>query len=138
MSTKRYSELVTLPTFEKRFEYLKLNGRVGDFTFNGHRYLNQKLYQCNEWKTVRRRAIIRDAGCDLACEGYEIYGKMLIHHMNPITIEDVLERRSCVFDLENLVLVSFETHNAIHYGDANLLSKELVVRTKNDTCPWRN
>ena len=138
MSTKRYSELVTLPTFEKRFEYLKLNGQVGDFTFNGHRYLNQKFYQCNEWKTVRRRVIIRDAGCDLACEGYEITGKMLIHHINPITIEDVLERRYCVFDLENLVLASFDTHNAIHYGDSNLLSKELVVRTKNDTCPWRN
>lgn len=137
MSTKRYSELVTLPIFKERFEYLKLNGRVGDLTFNGHRYLNQKLYQCNEWKTVRRKVIIRDAGCDLACEGYEITGKMLIHHINPITIEDVLERRYCVFDLENLVLVSFDTHNAIHYGDSNLLSKELVVRTKNDTCPWR-
>lgn len=137
MSTKRYSELIRLRTFQERFDYLKLNGRVGDLTFNGHRYLNQRLYQCPEWSSIRRRVIIRDAGRDLACEGYEIFGKMLIHHLNPITVADVVERNPCVFDLENLICTSMDTHNAIHYGDGELLSKELVVRTKNDTCLWR-
>lgn len=137
MSDKRYSELIRLPTFQERFHYLKLNGRVGDLTFNGHRYLNQKLYRCPEWSSIRRRVIIRDAGRDLACEGYEIFGKMLIHHLNPITVADVVERNPCVFDLENLICTSMDTHNAIHYGDGELLSKELVVRTKNDTCLWR-
>lgn len=137
MNDKRYSELIRLPTFQERFHYLKLNGRVGDLTFNGHRYLNQKLYRCPEWSSIRRRVIIRDVGRDLACEGYEIFGKMLIHHLNPITVADVVERNPCVFDLENLICTSMDTHNAIHYGGGELLSKELVVRTKNDTCLWR-
>lgn len=137
MSIKRYSELIELPTFQERFEYLKLNGRVGDLTFNGHRYLNQMLYRSSEWKSIRRRAIIRDGGCDLAMEGYEIFGNILIHHLNPISIEDVIERRPCIFDLENLICTSMNTHNAIHYGDGELLSKEFVVRTENDTCLWR-
>lgn len=137
MGSKRYSELITIPTFQERFEYLRLNGRVGDFTFNGHRYLNQRLYQCPEWKSIRRRVIIRDGGCDLAVDGYEIFGNILIHHLNPITVADVVERDPCVFDLENLVCVSMDTHNAIHYGDGERLSKEPIVRTKNDTCLWR-
>lgn len=137
MSIKSYSELITIPTFQERFQYLMLKGKVGDFTFNGHRYLNQKLYQCLEWKTIRRRVIIRDEACDLAFKGYEIFGNILVHHLNPITIADVVERRPCVFDLENLVCVSMDTHNAIHYGDAELIPKQPIVRTKNDTCLWK-
>lgn len=137
MTTRRYSELIEIPTFEERFEYLKLNGKVGEMTFNGHRYLNQKLYQCPEWAGIRRRVIIRDQGLDLACDGYEIMGSVLVHHINPITIGDIVERRPCVFDLENLISTSLDTHNAIHYGDAELLPTGLIVRTKNDTCLWR-
>lgn len=134
---KTYSELIRIPTFEGRFEYLMLNGRVGEFTFNGHRYLNQRLYQCPEWASVRRRVILRDNGCDLACEGYEIFGNILVHHINPITIDDIIQRRPCVFDLENLICTSLDTHNAIHYSDKELLPTGLVERTKNDTCLWR-
>lgn len=137
MSTRRYSEVIKIPTFEKRFEYLKLNGQVGEMTFNGHRYLNQKLYQCYEWLSIRRQVIFRDNGCDLAFDGYNIIDKILVHHINPITIGDVVERRPCVFDLENLICTSFETHNAIHYGDKNLLKMEPIIRKKNDTCLWR-
>lgn len=138
MSIKSYSELITIPTFQERFQYLMLKGRVGDLTFNGHRYLNQKLYQCQEWKSIRRRVIIRDGACDLACEGYEIFGSILVHHLNPITVADVVDRKPCVFDLENLVCVSMDTHNAIHYGDGEFIQKEPVFRTKNDTCLWRS
>lgn len=137
MIIKTYSELIRIPTFQERFKYLKLNGKVGEFTFNGHRYLNQRLYQCVEWSSIRRRAIIRDKGCDLAMDGYEITGNVLVHHINPITIADIVERKSCVFDLENLITTSLDTHNAIHYGDENLLPKEFAIRTKNDTCLWR-
>lgn len=137
MSIKSYSEMIEIPTFEERFEYLKLGGTVGEMTFNGRRYLNQKLYKCNEWLTTRRRVILRDKGCDLACEGYEIFDSILVHHINPITIADILERRPCVFDLENLISTTFETHEAIHYGDKELLPKPFVERTKNDTCLWR-
>lgn len=134
---KSYSELIKIPTFEERFRYLMLNGRVGELTFNGHRYLNQKLYQCTEWESVRRRVIVRDEGCDLGCAGYPIFGTILVHHINPITIGDIAERRSCVFDLNNLICSSHNTHNAIHYGDEGLLPKDPAVRTKNDTCLWR-
>lgn len=137
MSIKRYSELIQIPTFEERFKYLQLNGTVGEFTFSGHRYLNQRLYRCNEWKAIRRRVIIRDQGCDLACEGHEINGNLLVHHINPITIDDIIERRPCVFDLENLVCTSLDTHNTIHYSDEEFLPKDLIIRTKNDTCLWR-
>lgn len=135
--SKRYSELITLPTFEERLNYLKLNGVVGDPTFGGHRYLNQALYQCYEWKAARREAIIRDNGCDLAVPGYLIGGPIYIHHINPITIDDVTERRPCVFDLDNLVCVSFKTHNAIHYRGNDPTDQLPKERTKNDTCPWR-
>jgi hypothetical protein len=137
MMSKSYSELLTLPTFEERFEYLKLNGQVGEMTFNGHRYLNQKLYSLPEWKSVRRQVIIRDEGYDLGMEGYEINGPILVHHINPITIADIIYGRHCVLDLENLISTSHNTHNAIHYGDKDLLQKEPVVRKKNDTCLWR-
>ena len=138
MSIRTYSELITIPTFEERFEYLQLKGSVGKDTFGYDRYLNQVLYRSPEWKRLRNQIIIRDGGCDLACDGYDIYGKVLIHHMNPITVEDVLARSRKVFDPDNLVCVTHNTHNAIHYGDSNLLVTGVITRTKNDTCPWRH
>lgn len=134
---KSYSELIRISNFKDRFNYLKLTGVVGDATFGGHRWLNQMLYKTEMWKSARRKAILRDNGCDLAHEDYAIHGSVYIHHINPITIDDILERRSCVFDLENLVCVSFRTHQAIHYGTEELLQKDPVVRKKNDTCLWR-
>lgn len=138
MSIRTYSELITIPTFEERFEYLQLKGSVGKDTFGYDRYLNQVLYRSPEWKRLRNQIIIRDAGCDLACDGYDVYGKVLIHHLNPITVEDVLARSRKVFDPDNLVCVSHSTHNAIHYGDVDLLVTGPIIRTKNDTCPWRH
>lgn len=138
MSIRTYSELITIPTFEERFEYLQLKGSVGKDTFGYDRYLNQVLYRSPEWKHLRNKIIIRDGGCDLACDGYDIYGKVLIHHLNPITVEDVLARSRKVFDPDNLVCVTHNTHNAIHYGDSDLLVTGIITRTKNDTCPWRH
>ena len=138
MSIRTYSELITIPTFEERFEYLQLKGSVGKDTFGYDRYLNQVLYRSPEWKRLRNQIIIRDGGCDLACDGYDIYNKVLIHHLNPITVEDVLARSRKVFDPDNLVCVSHNTHNAIHYGDVDLLVTGPIIRTKNDTCPWRH
>lgn len=138
MSIKTYSKLITIPTFEERFEYLQLKGSVGEDTFGYDRYLNQVLYRSPEWKRLRNQIIIRDCGCDLACEGYDIHSKVLIHHLNPITVEDVLARSRKVFDPDNLVCVSHNTHNAIHYGDVDLLVTGPIIRTKNDTCPWRH
>ena len=138
MSIRTYSELITIPTFEERFEYLQLKGSVGKDTFGYDRYLNQVLYRSPEWKRLRNQIIIRDDGCDLACDGYDVYGKVLIHHLNPITVEDVLARSRKVFDPDNLVCVSHNTHNAIHYGDVDLLVTGPMIRTKNDTCPWRH
>ena len=137
-NTKRYSELSTIPTYEERFKYLQLKGAVGNDTFGYDRYLNQILYNSPEWKRLRNQIIIRDNGRDLGCEGYEIYGRILIHHMNPITVDDIVSRDPIVFDPENLICVSHNTHNAIHYGDENLLIMAPVERTKNDTCPWRH
>ena len=138
MSIRTYSELITIPTFEERFEYLQLKGSVGKDTFGYDRYLNQVLYRSPEWKRLRNQIIIRDGGCDLACDGYDIYNKVLIHHLNPITVEDVLTRSRKVFDPDNLVCVSHNTHNAIHYGDVDLLVTGPIIRIKNDTCPWRH
>ena len=138
MSIRTYSELITIPTFEERFEYLQLKGSVGKDTFGYDRHLNQVLYRSPEWKRLRNQIIIRDGGCDLACDGYDIYDKVLIHHLNPITVEDVLARSRKVFDPDNLVCVSHNTHNAIHYGDVDLLVTGPIIRTKNDTCPWRH
>lgn len=138
MSTYRsYSELIKIEKFEDRFKYLCLAGIVGETTFGGHRYLNQMLYQTEKWKSTRREVILRDNGCDLAHEDYSISGSIYIHHMNPITIDDILQERPCVFDLENLISTTFQTHNAIHYGSKNLLPKGPANRKKNDTCPWR-
>lgn len=136
MSDKTYSELITFPTFKERLDYLKTSGRVGELTFNGHRYLNQRLYQSPEWLKVRRRVILRDNGCDLGLLGYDISGRVLIHHINPITIEDIVERKPCVFDLNNLITTSHLTHNAIHYQNEEIIPS-LTIRTKNDTCLWR-
>lgn len=136
-SIRTYSELITIPTFEERFEYLKLNGSVGLETFGHDRYLNQILYNSPEWRRFRPEIIVRDNGCDLACEGYEIFGKILIHHINPITTQDILNRNPKVFDPENVITTVHNTHNAIHYGDKNLLITEPIERSRNDTCPWK-
>lgn len=138
MSIKTYSELILLPTFEERFKYLQLNGRVGDDTFGFDRYINQKFYRSAEWKRIRDQIIIRDNGCDLALEGYEIYGRILIHHMNPITVKDVELSTEYLMNPEYLICVTHNTHNAIHYGDEKLINKGPIVRTKNDTCPWKH
>ena len=136
-SIRTYSELITIPTFEERFEYLKLNGSVGLETFGHDRYLNQILYNSPEWRRFRPEIIVRDNGCDLACEGYEIFGKILIHHINPITAQDILNRNPKVIDPENVITTVHNTHNAIHYGDENLLITAPIERSRNDTCPWR-
>lgn len=137
MSIKTYSELVTLPTFEERFKYLQLKGAVGKDTFGYDRYLNQILYNSKEWKSCRRDIILRDNGCDLGCENREIRGRILIHHINPIRVEDVINRNPIVFDPENLITTTHNTHNAIHYGDEELLIRTPIERRENDTCPWK-
>lgn len=129
--------MIKLPTFNERFEYLKLGGRVGDITFGHDRYLNQVLYGSRDWKDFRREIIIRDNGCDLAYDGMIVRGKILIHHINPISKKDILERSSMIFDPENVVCVSHRTHEAIHYSDASLLPEDYVPRRPNDTIPWR-
>ena len=138
MSIRTYSELILLPTFEERFKYLQLNGRVAEDTFGFDRYINQNFYKSADWKRIRDQIIIRDNGCDLALEGYEIYGRILIHHMNPITAKDIGLSTEYLMNPEYLICVTHNTHNAIHYGDEKLLMKGPVARTKNDTCPWRH
>lgn len=135
---RTYSELIRLPTFEERFEYLKLNGTVGEDTFGFDRYLNQIFYRSPEWKRVRDEIIIRDNGCDLGIIGHEIYGRILIHHMNPISVEDIKFRTDALFNPEYLISTIHLTHNAIHYGDQELLPKGPIVRLPNDTCPWKH
>ena len=138
MSIRCYSELIEIPTFEERFRYLQLNGSVGKDTFGFDRYMNQAFYQSREWKRVRDFVILRDNGCDLGVDGYTIYGKVLIHHMNAITVKDIATVSNFLMNPEYLICVSHTTHNAIHYGDENLIPKAPIVRTPNDTCPWRN
>lgn len=139
MSTliKTYSETIAIPSYIERFRYLKLNGQVGTDTFGHDRYLNQILYNTPEWKRFRRDIILRDNGCDLGCEDYEIYGKIMIHHINPITVDDILCRDPSIFDPENVISCSMITHNAIHYGSEDLLMKGPIERRPNDTCPWK-
>ena len=134
---RTYSELIQIPTFEERFEYLKLMGQVGNETFGFDRYLNQQFYRSKEWKDLRNHIFVRDNGCDLGVEGRDIYGRFLIHHMNPISIEDITDSTEYLLNPEFLITVTSNTHNAIHYGDKSLLTTEPVVRSKNDTCPWR-
>lgn len=136
-SIKTYSELIKLPTFEERYQYLRLSGRVGDDTFGFDRYLNQNFYRSAKWKRIRDEVIVRDNGCDLGMEDRIIYGKILIHHMNPITDKDILNLTDLLLDPEYLICVTHTTHNAIHYGDESLLVTNPVVRTRNDTCPWK-
>ena len=147
MSARTYSELITIPTYEERFKYLHINGAVGKDTFGYERYLNQILYSSPEWKSFRNNIIIRDNGCDLACNGYEINGwkdangkihraRIIVHHMNPITVEDVVNHNPIIFDPENVITTVLSTHNAIHYGDEKLLITGPIVRSPNDTCPW--
>lgn len=138
MSIKTYSELIALPTFEERFEYLRLDGSVGEQTFGFDRYINQLFYQSYEWKKIRDFVIIRDNGCDLGVEGHDIPGKILIHHMNPITVNDIQTRSEFLLNPDYLISTTHITHNAIHYGDERLLAKGPIERTKYDTCPWRH
>ena len=148
---KTYSELIKLKTFEERFEYLKMAGRLGEATFGHDRYLNQALYQSDEWKSIKNEVIIRDQACDLGLEGYEIRGKIIladgrefkkagviiVHHINPLTKQDILDRSDKIFDPENLITCSFATHNAIHFGSIDSVPLPPKERTPNDTCPWR-
>lgn len=135
---RTYSELIALPTFEERYRYLKLNGSVGKDTFGFDRYINQKFYRSKEWKHIRDQVIVRDNGCDLGVEGYEIHGRIYIHHMNPILLQDVLDQTEFLLNPDFLITTTHRTHNAIHYGDEDLLLLAPVERTKNDTCPWKN
>lgn len=137
MTIKTYSELVTLPTFKERYEYLRLGGIVGVETFGFDRYLNQTFYKTKEWLSIRDHVIVRDCGCDLGIPDREIQGRILVHHMNPITIEDILQRSKYLLDPEYLICTMKSTHDAIHYGDSSLLITEPIERTLNDTCPWR-
>ena len=134
---RTYSKLITLPTFEERYRYLRLGGRVGEDTFGFDRYLNQSFYQTEEWRSVRDYVIVRDGGCDLGIEGREIRERILVHHMNPITKEDILQRTKYLLDPEYLICTIKNTHDAIHYGNESLLLLPPIERTKNDTCPWR-
>lgn len=138
MMIRTYSELITLPTFEERYRYLRLGGRVGEETFGFDRYLNQKFYRSDvEWLAVRDYVIIRDNGCDLGMIDREIMSKIIVHHMNPITKEDLIRRTKFLLDPEYLICTVKNTHDAIHYGDESLLIKDPVIRRPNDTCPWK-
>lgn len=134
---KTYSEAISFLSFEERFRYLKLDGKVGIETFGFNRYANQQFYQSLRWRKVRDEVIIRDMACDLAFPGREMNKYILIHHINPISFEDILNQSPNVFDLENLICVSKRTHNAIHFSDESALALDPVIRMPNDTCPWK-
>ena len=140
MNIRTYSELIKLPTFEERYRYLRLSGRVGEETFGFDRYLNQQFYKSDEWMSIRDYVIIRDNGCDLGIEDREIQGRnrILVHHMNPVTKDDILRRSKYLLDPEYLICTIKNTHDAIHYGDESLLIITPTERTRNDTCPWRH
>ena len=139
MNIRTYSELIKLPTFEERYRYLRLGGRVGEETFGFDRYLNQQFYKHDrEWLEVRDYVIIRDNGCDLGIEGREINSRIIVHHMNPLTKIDILERSKYLLDPEYLICTIKNTHDAIHYGDESILIQDPIIRTKNDTCPWKH
>lgn len=134
---KTYTELLALPSFEQRFNYLKIGGKIGEQSFGGNRYLNQAFYRSAEWKYARDRAIARDLGCDLGIEGCEIFNHLVVHHLNPISLEDIRNRSNALFDLENLICCTDATHKAIHYGSDSFLQTTLIERTPYDTCPWK-
>ncbi len=137
MSTNRtYNELIRIPTFEERFEYLRLMGVLGESTFGFDRYLNQRFYHLKEWKDFRNRMIVRDEACDLGVQGRDIVQRIILHHINPITLQDLEERRPILMDPNNVICTSHDTHNAIHFGDASLLPKDPIIRRKGDTTPW--
>lgn len=136
---RSYKELSRLKTFQEKYEYLRLNGNVGTDTFGFDRYLNQALYSSTEWRRFRNQVIIRDNGCDLGDPEHEILGgRIIIHHINPLTVKDLEERTEALFDLNNVICVSDQTHKAIHYGDESLLPQNPVERKPGDTCPWKN
>lgn len=133
---RTYSELIKIPTYADRFDYLNLHGLVGEDTFGFDRYLNQKFYRSKEWRQLRNKIIVRDYGCDMALQGFDIVGKIIIHHMNPITQKSIIDREDYLMNPEYLVCVSLMTHNAIHYGDYELINREIVERKRNDTKLW--
>ena len=137
MSIRTYSELITLPTFEERFKYLQLGGKVGEDTFGHDRYLNQMFYTSDEWRRIRRDVIVRDNGCDLGIQDREIHGLIIIHHMNPITIEDIINRSEFLLNPEYLISTVKNTHDAIHFSDERILITDPIERKPNDTCPWK-
>lgn len=137
MNIKTYSELIKMESFEERFRYLKLNGKVGVETFGYDRVFNQRFYTSREWHNVRNLVIVRDNGCDLGVNGYELHGGIFIHHLNPIMLEDIKNATEFLLNPEYLITTCFRTHNAIHYGDESLLVGVPVERRKNDTCPWK-
>lgn len=137
MIIRRYSELKRLKTFEERFEYLKLNGQVANETFGFDRFMNQIFYRSSEWKQLRNQIFIRDNGCDLGCKGYDIHGKFIIHHMNPLSVDDITDQTDILLNPEFLITTRLITHNALHYGSLDKLPKDPIERRPNDTCPWR-
>ena len=137
MRIRTYSELMMFSSFEDRYQYLRLNGSVGEITFGFDRYINQKFYRSAEWKQIRNHVILRDNGCDLGVEGYEIHEKILIHHMNPIALTDIQNASDYLLNPDYLISVTLATHNAIHYGDETLLIRAPTERRPNDTCPWK-
>lgn len=136
MRVRTYSELIRLPTFEERFDYLSLGGEVGAQTFGFDRWINQEFYTSSEWRGVRRSVLLRDEGRDLGVEGYEINGGVAVHHMNPMTPDDIIHSNPHILDPEFLITVSTDTHNAIHYGDRSQLRKPYVERSPGDTKLW--
>lgn len=136
MAIRTYSELRRLKTIEDRFKYLALHGRVGDITFGFDRYLNQDFYRSTEWRNIRYHIIVRDNGCDLGVEDYDIHDSIYIHHMNPMNVKDIVDGDPRILDPEFLISVTHRTHNAIHYGDASLLPRQLVERRPGDTKLW--
>lgn len=134
---RTYSELITIPTFEERFEYLRLRGQVGKDTFGFDAIFRQMFLKSKEWRDFRTHIIVRDNACDLGVDGREIYGKIIIHHLNPINLDDIWNNTEFLMNPEYVICTSHLTHNAIHYGDSNLLAKNPIVRTPNDTCPWK-
>ena len=137
MKIKSYSEMCSFSTFIERFNYLKLNGKVGIETFGFDRYLNQVLYCSQEWKRFRRQVIIRDNGCVFGLDGYNINGRLIVHHINPITLEQIEQRDPMIFSMENVVCVTHNVHEAIHYGDESLIPTDPIIRKPNDTCLWK-
>lgn len=135
---RTYSELISLPTFDDRYRYLKLDSRIGEITFGSSRWLNQKFYTSKEWRKVRDTILVRDNGCDLADPDHEMLGGLTVHHINPITERDIVDNARSLFDPDNLITVSSSTHKAIHYGDESLLMfRRIIERSPNDTCPWK-